>query len=256
MASSIYDFVFYEILKYDYSSSVLTGELQNDIIFGLLVPTIFIAIVAHQGVHRLFGDSSKFVAYLSSITSVGVVITLGWVPIIAGIGGFIFVALIAVYFMYAFYRRIFSEGHEKAISDKLGKAGEIIGNKIDFAGVTLTKKEMREAESELGGCFHRYGEAHDTKTSADQGLSKTTAHSSISAGGGGTNNEQGSSLGRQSNDAQRMMDDIATQAVEIVKSVPSYERGNLIARCLKDYKGKKEDIHGLLARLRPWTKEE
>lgn len=145
MASGIYDFIFYNLLKYDHASSVLTGELQHDIIFGLMIPTIFIAIVLLTAVNKIFGESHKVIGYLSSITGLGVIITLGWVPLIAGIGGFVFVILIALYFLAAFYRRIVPHGHEKAVVDAAGWAG----SKIDLGNVTLTEKDMRKLGTEL-----------------------------------------------------------------------------------------------------------
>ncbi|RLG13724.1 MAG: hypothetical protein DRN71_04315 [Candidatus Nanohalarchaeota archaeon] len=155
MASGIYDFIFYTLLKYGYASSVLTGELTHDIIYGLLIPTIFIAIVVHQAVYRIFGDSSKFIGYLSSITALGVIITMGWVPLIAGIGGFVFVILIALYFIYAFYRRIVSEGHEKMVYDAAGK----LGGRIDLGNVTISKRRKRELATELKSFDEQYNDA-------------------------------------------------------------------------------------------------
>lgn len=155
MGFDIYDFVFFEILKYDYSSSALTGELQHDIIFGLMIPTIFIALVAYTGVNKIFGEAHKVIGYLASITAVGVIMTLGWVPIIAGIGGPVFVVLIALYFMVAFYRRIVSHGHEKKLVDAAGWAG----GKMDLGRVVLSGRDERKLGKQLRNFDEEYNTA-------------------------------------------------------------------------------------------------
>ena len=167
MASlDIYDFVFYDLLKYDTSSSVLTGELQNDVIFGLMVPTIFILIVLLTGVKQMFGDSHKSVGYLASITGLGVIMTLGWVPIIAGLGGFVFVLALIGYFIAAFYRRIISHGHEKVLVDNAKK----LGGAIDMGNYALTKRDYRHLATELRNAEREFGDACTTLEALQKGI--------------------------------------------------------------------------------------
>lgn len=153
--ADIYDFIFYTVLKYDYSSSVLTGELQNDIIFGLLVPTIFIAFVLYFSVRNVFGAGHAAIGNLAAITGLGVVVTLGWVPIIAGLGGFVFVALLAILFIGSFYRRLVPEGAEMKLRGAAAKAGSM----IDVGTPIIPPKTRRAYGVRLHGCETEYDDA-------------------------------------------------------------------------------------------------
>ncbi len=234
MAFDIYDFIFHTLLKYDHASSVLTGDLQHDIIFGLLIPTIFIAIVIHQGVHRIFGDSSKFVAYLSSITALGIIITLGWVPLIAGIGGFVFVILIALYFIYAFYRRIVSEGHEKMVYDAAGK----IGDRIDLGNVTMSKRDKRQLATELKSLDEQYDDACDIIQNEIDTARNTGIHISTADANNIDETKDSKRLDERTRTELRLQSDIKRNALvegeRVVDQIPWNERMRFIGHYTKD----------------------
>jgi len=254
MASfDIYDFVFYDILKFDPSSSVLTGELQNDVIFGLLVPAVFIFIVLYFFVYHQFGAGSKFLGTLASLTGFGVIITLGWVPLIAGLGGFAFVLILFLAILRGFYSRLIPKG----VDTKVYKAGHWLGktaaNKIDYDGIALTEKEMREKYAHLRGCFDRYDRAWKSYDSINKGLANMTTQSTINTGSGAsTNNAEAASLRSQSADVQKNMEDISEQAIEIIKSVPRHERKTMIDDVRKHYSA--THLQELVHILTPWEK--
>ena len=219
MAFDIYDFVFYNLLKYDHASSVLTGELQNDIIFGLLIPTIFIAIVLYFGVHQIFGAGHKAIGALSAITGLGVIVTLGWVPIIAGIGGFAFVIIIVGFFLTAFYRRLVPSGLEVGAY----KAGRHAARLVDAGVPMIPEKQKRAFGAKLKGYdsdFHY----------ADQAMAKYTGKGGVSVNTGNPVDDERIKYERQT-ELQRhstMKNDALEKSISIIELIPKGQRIDFI----------------------------
>ncbi len=182
MASEIYDFVFYDILGYDYSSATLSGELQNDVIFGLLIPTVFIAILLYFFVFKIFGAGSKIIGTLSSITALGVIVTLGWVPLIAGMGGFAFVIILALALIRGIYSRLVPKGVDTKLYGAGKWAGKKMAAKVDIHDPTLSKKELRYLATELTDCSDRFYNAKEMYDAIQKKYHNVNQINNITAG--------------------------------------------------------------------------
>lgn len=233
MASEIYDFVFYNILKYDTSSSTLSGELQNDVIFGLLIPTVFIAILLYFFVFKIFGAGNKVIGTLSSITALGVIVTLGWVPLIAGMGGFAFVIILAL----ALIRGIYSKLVPKGVDTKLYGAGKWAGKKmaakVDVHDPTLSKKELRYLATELTDCDDRYDNAKEMFDAIQRKYKNVTQINNINTGdtSGNVDNldSETKSAFSEALAFHNLMSVEFKNAEEVIERIPSSKRAKFIA---------------------------
>ncbi len=217
MAFDIYDFVFYNLLKYDYSSSVLTGDLQHDVIFGLLIPTVFIAFVLYFSVRNVFGAGHPMIGNLAAITGLGVIITLGWVPLIAGFGSFVFVALLALLFIGAFYRRLVPDGAEM----KLRSGATKLGGMVDIGNPVIPKKQRRALGVRLHSCQAEYKAA---KEAIEAFRTKDGGNKIVM---GDSNTENATEIQRHT----KMSNHAVEKAVQILEYFPISER----SKVLKDY---------------------
>lgn len=218
MAFDIHEFIFYDILKYSPSSTVVTGDIQNDVIFGLLIPTIFIAIVLHFSVRNVFGAGHAFIGNLAALTGLGVIVTLGWVPIIAGLGGFVFVALLAVLFVGAFYRRLVPEGAEMKLRGAAAKAGSM----IDVGNPVIPPKVRRAYGVRLHSCENDYNSA-------------VTAIQAYSGSGSGPKMLVGESKFEQTTEVERhtnMMNHAFEKGVQLIENFP---KGNSRVQFIKEF---------------------
>ncbi len=236
MAFDIYYFVFYEILKYDSSSAVLRGahDLQHDVVFGLLIPTVFIAIVLYFFVFHIFGAGHRAIGYLSSITALGVIISLGWVPLIAGLGGFAFVIILALAFVKAIYSRLVPKG----VDSKLYSAGKKIGETIDLSSPVMSKKQERNLITELATFENSFKSAKKAIDNFEKIRSSTNINMEKA--------EAETQIERYNNMWKRALED----AVKLIESAPRHRRLDIIKKYLvdSDFKKRLDDIFRLQKR--------
>ncbi len=224
MAFDIYEFVFHDILKYSPSSSALTGDLQHDVVFGLLIPTVFISFVLYFSVRNVFGAGHAMIGNLAAITGLGVIITLGWVPLIAGFGSFVFVAMLALLFVGAFYRRLVPDGAEM----KLRKGARWAGSMVDVGSPVIPPKQRRALGVKLRRCESEYNSAviaiksyEDKGDNKGQGLYVNTGESQI---------ERTTDIERHT----KMKDNAVEKAVQIIEYFQKGERIDVLKSYVKE----------------------
>lgn len=227
---NIYNFVFYDILKFDPSSTVLTGELQNDIIFGLLVPAVFIFILLYFFVYHQFGAGSKFLGTLSSLTAFGVIITLGWVPLIAGLGGFAFVLILFLALLRGIYSRLIPKGVDTKIYGAGKWLGKTAAKKIDITDPTLTHKDKTKLAKDLQICDFKFGKAESAAKAIEDKYKNVRWSSEASLGGGGGNvkDTEHRNATSEMHLYHETMATMIDEAENIVKKVPKSERREFI----------------------------
>jgi len=112
----IYSLIFYQILKYDPSSTFLTGDMIHDLVFGVLIPSIPVILILKFFSSYITGEH-KDLQILAMIGGLAFIIFGGWFPIIAQLylplfGVAIFFAAINV-----FTRHVINEEGQKALKD-------------------------------------------------------------------------------------------------------------------------------------------
>lgn len=166
---NIYDLIFYEILKFDYSSPILNGELMHDLLYGLLLPSIALYMILDIFMNYVSGEHKRL-RHIIAIGGLGVILVNGWYPIIASLYIPIFlIALILTGFNY-FKRHIMSESLEKEIRKRVGgylnmrlkqlaiKTDKRLLNDMIFRYVVL-EKEIEKISKEINEILKAHGGA-------------------------------------------------------------------------------------------------
>ena len=138
----IYDLLFYQILKFDYSTSVLTGEFGNDILYGLLIPSILIYLVLVEFASFIAG-SHKGIKHLVTIAALGVIIQSGWYARIASMSGIYFPLAILFFLLVFAKRKLITRKQEGAGASTFGKLMEYSGATSKLKGVIAEHKGNR-----------------------------------------------------------------------------------------------------------------
>ncbi len=170
---SIYDFIFYDILKFPPMTPILNGELQHDFVFGLFVPSLILVMFLYFSLGPLFGQEHAGIRKLVMLAGFMVALTLGWYPIIAGLGNLLFVLVMGFGLLYFILRRFFSEEAEIFIGRGLNKGAGLLADKINQgAPITISGKNKRELESELRKLDEFYINTHEMLRSINEGKMK------------------------------------------------------------------------------------
>ncbi len=106
MSFEIYDFVFYQLLQFDPTSTLLTGNLVHDLLYGILIPTIFLFFLIDAFAEIIFRGKLR---HLVSMAALGVILTSGWYPPIAEITSRFFIFLLILSILLWFRFRISGE---------------------------------------------------------------------------------------------------------------------------------------------------
>ncbi len=112
----IYSLIFYQILKYDPSSTFLTGDMIHDLVFGVLIPSIPVILILKFFSSYITGEH-KDLQILAMIGGLAFIIFGGWFPIIAQLYLPLFGVAIFFTAINVFTRHVINEEGQKALKD-------------------------------------------------------------------------------------------------------------------------------------------
>lgn len=204
----IYELLFYDILKFDYSTSVLTGEFGNDILYGLLIPAILIYLVLAEFTSFVAGTHEK-VKHLVTIAALGVIIQSGWYATIASMSG-MYLPIALLYFLLVFAKRkLITRKQEGAGAGLFGKAMEISGMNSRINAAT-NKLIPKRPDGDVNGAVYQIAMLGQSY--------KTTMDEKESVFGSQSNKDE--SLRMIAEQAKSILDGFnATQKKDIVKAL-------------------------------------
>ncbi len=137
----VYDLIFYEILKIDPASPVLNGDLFHDLIFGVLIPSVFLILFFEEFTRRVFNGKMR---HLITVCGMGVLIAYGWYGVIVSMTSILFPLLLGLYLIFFFYRSIVG----KKGSEAMIKGAEFLGKK-SFEKILKSVKWNDEMKYEI-----------------------------------------------------------------------------------------------------------
>ncbi len=103
----IAEFLFYTVLKIDPYSSIITGEFSHDMVYVLLIPSIFLIVMLQQFGKEIFHGGKQ--SLLISIAGLAVIIVSGWYGAIASFSAFLFPVLLGFFIIKFLYRMVISQ---------------------------------------------------------------------------------------------------------------------------------------------------
>ena len=174
----VYDLIFYEIFKIDPASPVLNGDFFHDLLFGILIPSIFLILFFEEFTKRVFHGKLK---HLISIAGLGVIIAYGWYGMLVSVTSFLFPLLLGLYLLFFFYRVIVREKGSEAMI----KGAEFVGRKgfekmlKYIAWNDETKQEISSNLRALVNAYVREKELREDFARATSDVDKRLIHNDI-----------------------------------------------------------------------------
>ncbi|NOR85648.1 hypothetical protein GQ473_06030 [archaeon] len=164
----IADLLFYDILKIDPYSSIITGEFSHDIVYALLIPSIFLIIMLTQFGKEIFHGGKQNV--LVSIAGLAVIIVSGWYGAIASFSAFLFPALLGFFILKFLYRMVISQKTSGAAVNAAAWGSKKFQKKYgNVLGAPLGGREERELQSKINDAKN----AHKAKRETQERYDKT-----------------------------------------------------------------------------------
>lgn len=150
MATDIGSIIFFDILRMtQYPGSPFTGNIVNDLIMFLLVPSVFIILFTYSLLGRLFAAGQTRMRLLVGITIYLFIVAGGYYPAFALIAGPYFIVLIFLLGILYFVLGHFGVRRGHAMSGHALGHGVTIDSARDEFNMSELRADLVRAEEEL-----------------------------------------------------------------------------------------------------------
>lgn len=154
MGLDIQEFLFYQVLRIDPGSNLVTGDIGRDLLFVLVIPSL-VGIMVLRSISTVVLNEHGYLKSLFSVAALGTIVYLGMYTFIAQFSIFIFFMWIFLYGGIWGYKAIVGRGGHAMLSGASNKVGKLIGDKITKAAAGKVFTTTSATAAELSANIHQ-----------------------------------------------------------------------------------------------------